>query len=217
MGHDPNNGDRIYPGMMDDLGFFDEELSEAEVASIMTNGVSSLLGDGRLVAAWTLDQSSGDVAVDAKNSIALQLQTLSPTFVPTGGQIDGALDFDAAQRNYGTFRSPSYDVGSSGTLALWVKPTDVGSQRHQMLDGGGMGFTIRNSDTYFYAVSGDGDTLTYTNDNSIAANTGRTWPTRGTTRPRQRIFTSTVWKQDMIRATTRHTQAGTVRPIRQTS
>ena len=171
VGYDPNNGDRIYPGMMDDLGFFDEELSEVEVASIMTNGVSSLLGDGRLVAAWTLDQSSGEVAVDAENSIDLQLQNSSPTFVPTGGQIDGALDFDETAPNFGTFRSPSYDVGSSGTLALWVKPTDVGGQRHQILDGGGMGFTIRNSDAYFYAVSGDDDTLTYTNDDSIAADT----------------------------------------------
>lgn len=62
---------RFLDGMMDDLAWFDDVLSPAELDAIRTGGVSTLAADSRLVAHWDFDSISGTTEVDNKNGIVL--------------------------------------------------------------------------------------------------------------------------------------------------
>jgi PKD repeat protein len=75
-------------------------------------------GGGGLVSHWSLDESSGTVADDAVGS---NNGTLSggPIWRPTGGQIDGALDFDGADDRV-TLGNMDVSGGSGLTIAFWM-------------------------------------------------------------------------------------------------
>jgi|GEM_PF-2674968 len=97
--------------------------------------------------------------------------TTDPLWRPTtGGMFGGALEFDGSD-DFGVFKSLLVDIGSAGTIAFWINPADVGSQRHALFNGGGVEVTLRNGAIYFYPDSSEGSSLTYSALNSFVANT----------------------------------------------
>ena len=96
-----------------------------------------------------------------------------PSVVDVGSPRTHVLDFDASQER-ASFTMPT-DIGPAGSIALWINPTDVGSQRHAIFNGGGIELTVRNGTVYFYpnsTVSGDAARgLTYATTNSFVADT----------------------------------------------
>ncbi|WP_298867142.1 LamG-like jellyroll fold domain-containing protein, partial [uncultured Gimesia sp.] len=59
--------------------------------------------------------------------------TTGPLWSPAGGVFGGALEFDGVD-DFGTFQSNLFDVGTAGTLNLWVNMHDQ-SQRNQFFEG----------------------------------------------------------------------------------
>jgi hypothetical protein len=96
-----------------------------------------------------------------------------PSIVELDSPRDYVLDFDSFQER-ASFTMPS-NIGAAGSIALWINPTDVGTQRHAIFNGGGIELTVRNGTVYFYpnstAASDAARGLTYASTNSFAANT----------------------------------------------
>ncbi len=153
IGRDPGDTTRYFDGLMDDVGWFNSVLNSTDRTNILTNGVSSLASDARLVSHWDFNQSSGDIAVDNKNGIQLYLSTTGvvPTefgavFRPGQGQFGGALEFDGLD-DFATFRSSDFNIGERGTLNFWVRMHDT-SRRNQFFEGpdnAGLEFQFRNN------------------------------------------------------------------------
>jgi Ca2+-binding RTX toxin-like protein len=100
--------------------------------------------------------------------------TSIPAVVDVGGTRGHVLDFDGIQER-GSFTMPA-NIGTAGSIAVWINPTDVGTVRHSVVNGGGVELTVRNGTVYFYPNSGasGGDAargLTYAANNSFTANT----------------------------------------------
>ena len=71
IGRDPGDGSRCFDGLLDDIAFYNDVLSQSERDDIRNNGVSA---HADLVAHWNLDQSSGIVATgNSGTSIDLNL------------------------------------------------------------------------------------------------------------------------------------------------
>lgn len=87
--------------------------------------------------------------------------TAEPVWRPGQGLFGGALEFNG-QTAHATFQSPGFDVGTAGTLSVWVKMANV-SKRNQIVEGpgdAGLEFQFRtNSGGQFYGrtttVGGD--------------------------------------------------------------
>jgi len=82
-----------------------------------------------LIAHWALDELSGDIASD---SIGAHHGILdgNPKWVPGGGRIGGAMEFDGVDDRVGI--SPAGVAGlRQFTIALWVKPMNLHSGRVQ--------------------------------------------------------------------------------------
>lgn|GEM_PF-2734037 len=167
VGYDPGSSGRNFDGLMDDVGWFNAALNQAELDAIRINGVENLAADIRLVAHWDFDQASGDIAIDKKNSIQMFLSTdgivpFGPEFQTTAGQFGGALEFDGID-DFATFQDASFDVGQTGTLNFWVKMDDTG-HRNQFFEGpdnGGFEFQFRtNGGGQFFGRTQDGGDYT---------------------------------------------------------
>lgn len=80
VGRDPADPARYFDGLMDDIGWFNEVLTESERTEIMTNGVAAMSGDSRLVAHWDLDDAAGTTIVsgDSGTNITLYIQAEPP-------------------------------------------------------------------------------------------------------------------------------------------
>ncbi|MCL4205578.1 MAG: hypothetical protein KJ000_24115 [Pirellulaceae bacterium] len=173
VGDDPTTPGRNLNGKVDDLAFFDATLTAGQMAALANAGGNGALDGpaGNLVLHWTLDQSSGAVAADAVKGLPL---TIVPDGTPLGAQdtaewrdglgIDfgsgpgGALEFDGLT-NYATFSDPDFDIGTNGSLALWVKLDQVG--RQQTLIHGALEVQIDASNRiYFYTNKADGANAT---------------------------------------------------------
>ena len=61
IGRDPGDTTRYFDGLMDDVGWFNSALNSTDRTNILTNGVSSLASDARLVSHWDFNQTSGDI------------------------------------------------------------------------------------------------------------------------------------------------------------
>jgi hypothetical protein len=188
IGRDPINLDRAFPGRIDDLAFFNTPLTAEARAAIYTSGVveaqaalggalNPLVNSGNLVAHWAFDESSGSTATDTAGGLRMEIvvdgivpPSLGAVFAPDAGQIAGALQLDGVD-DFGVFRSADLDIGAAGSIAFWMNPTDVGSTRHSVINGGGIEVTVRNGTIYFYPNSGQTGSLTYATTAAFAANT----------------------------------------------
>ncbi|NBO66063.1 MAG: LamG domain-containing protein, partial [Acidobacteria bacterium] len=79
------------------------------------------------------------------------------------------IEFDGIQ-DHGIFTLPA-NIGAQGSVSVWIRPTDVGSTRRAVFNGGGVEITVRNGTIYFYPNSGQDSSLTYAVNNSFTANT----------------------------------------------
>ncbi|QGQ29689.1 LamG-like jellyroll fold domain-containing protein [Gimesia maris] len=172
VGRDPGDVTRFFDGLMDDVAWFNEALDQADLDTIRTsiNGAAALSGDGRMVAHWDFDETTGNIATDNVSGIEMLISTngivpFGPEFKPGEGQFDGALEFDGID-DFATFQDASFDVGYQGTLNFWVKMDDTG-RRNQLFEGpenGGMEFQYRNnSGGQFYGRTQDGSDFTIQN------------------------------------------------------
>lgn len=178
VGRDPGDVTRFFDGLMDDVAWFNEALDQADLDTIRTsiNGAAALSGDGRMVAHWDFDETTGNIATDNVSGIEMLISTngivpFGPEFKPGEGQFDGALEFDGID-DFATFQDASFDVGYQGTLNFWVKMDDTG-RRNQLFEGpenGGMEFQYRNnSGGQFYGRTQDGSDFTIQNGGQASA------------------------------------------------
>ncbi|WP_417377639.1 LamG-like jellyroll fold domain-containing protein [Gimesia sp.] len=170
VGRDPGNVTRFFDGLMDDVAWFNEALNQADLDTIRTsiNGAAALAGDGRMIAHWDFDETTGNIATDNVSGIEMLISTngivpFGPEFRPGAGVFgSGALEFDGID-DFATFQDASFDVGYQGTLNFWVKMDDTG-RRNQLFEGpenGGMEFQYRdNSGGQFYGRTQDGSDFT---------------------------------------------------------
>jgi hypothetical protein len=167
IGRDPGNpGSRDFDGKMDDLAWFNDVLTVSQIQNIRDQGVAVAAGtEASLVAHWDFDQTAGNIAIDNKNGIEMQIITngivpFGPEFRPGMGQFGGALEFDGRD-DFATFQDPAFDVGEMGTINFWVR-MDNTARRNQFLEGpGNSGFEVQyrtNSSGQVYSrVTTDGD------------------------------------------------------------
>jgi len=167
VGSDPSSSSRWLNGTLDDIAFFDTALNAVQVAAINAGGlagdsVAATGPSGNLVLHWTLDQSTDRVATSTVRNINLNLV---PNGVPLeatdtalwrdGQGIDfgagptGALEFDGLS-NFATFTDPNLNIGTNGSMTMWVKVDSFG--RQQTLMHGALEVQIDASRRiYFYA------------------------------------------------------------------
>ncbi|MDK2973503.1 MAG: large repetitive protein [Candidatus Sumerlaeota bacterium] len=100
-----------------------------------------------------------------------------PVFVPAGGVFGGAAELDGANDLFFFNGDAGFDVGSTGTMSVWVKLDDTG-KRNQIFEGpgnGGMEMQYRtNSGGQFYA-SPNGSLGDYAIQSGGAAATAANW------------------------------------------
>lgn len=190
IGSDPTNATRWLNGTLDDIAFFDTALTVHQITSIYSGGiadnsVNSVGPTGNLVLHWTLNEAEGRVATSTVGGVELNLV---PNGVPLGATetalfrddqgIDfgagptGALEFDGLS-NYATFTDPNLNIGTNGSMVMWVKLDSLG--RQQTLMHGALEVQIDGSNRiYFYTNKADGanSTLVRTNplNNSLTQN-----------------------------------------------
>tara|TARA_R110002111_G_scaffold227346_1_gene288827 strand:+ start:57078 stop:71642 length:14565 start_codon:yes stop_codon:yes gene_type:complete len=75
VGRDPEDASRFFNGMMDDIAWFNEVLSDPERLEIVGTsvGTSSLNNDPRLVAYWNLDDAPGTTVVSGNGGTNIDL------------------------------------------------------------------------------------------------------------------------------------------------
>ncbi|MFO0805177.1 MAG: LamG domain-containing protein, partial [Gemmataceae bacterium] len=220
VGRDPRDNSRFFQGRMDDVAWFNDVLTPAQISSLWNGGtgaVASSLGLSSMVAYWNMDSAVGTVLTDSVNSIPMQFYNSlasvpeqGPVFQPTKGRFGGALEFDGLD-DYGIFQSPNFDIGTQGSLNFWINANnfeDLGSGniRNQFFEGpdnsgfefqyrsqsGGQfyGSPLRGVNPDDYAISAGG--------NGVAANTNRwlnlqyTWQKTGPTTGVMRIYVDNV-------------------------
>jgi hypothetical protein len=140
-------GDPLYKGSLDDFRIYNRVLSPAEIAQLA--GITA--GDTRLVGWWKLDETSGTIAYDSAGTKHGTLYG-GPVWQPTGGKINGALQFD------GSNDYVSLPIGSlissltNSTFATWVNWSGTGGDWQRIFDFGSgtnvnMFLTPRNGTT----------------------------------------------------------------------
>ena len=76
-----------------------------------------------LIGHWKLDESSGDAFDSSGNDNAGTLSG-DPTWQPTGGRIDGALEFDGSNDYVEVANESAFDIYDEISVSTWVKVTD---------------------------------------------------------------------------------------------
>ncbi|WP_417383461.1 LamG-like jellyroll fold domain-containing protein [Gimesia sp.] len=115
VGRDPGDPSRAFDGLMDDIGWFNDVLSETERLDIMNNSIggSALNGDSRLVAYWNLDDAAGTTIAAGNGGTTIQLYIQAePPLPPIQGF--GVLAPLNANVTYNTFNGN--DLDSNVTL-----------------------------------------------------------------------------------------------------
>ncbi len=114
------DGQHPFNGVLDDIRLYDQGLSQEQVLAVMGRSVEPGRIPGGLVAHWELDETEGTTAHDTTGVHSGSLAG-NPTWLPTSGQIGGALSFDGIDDhvNCGNF-NPSSATGQLG-VCLWAK------------------------------------------------------------------------------------------------
>lgn len=104
-------------GIVDDVRIYNRVLSATEIGDVYqaTGGI-----DLSLVGHWKLDETSGTTVADSSTYGNNGTNTnASPAWAPSGGKVNGALEFSA---NTDTIDAGNWEIGGTGgiTLAAWV-------------------------------------------------------------------------------------------------
>jgi Leucine-rich repeat (LRR) protein len=105
---------------------------------VVSTGPTTGPATGDLVARWTLDEASGDIAYDS----AAQNDGVTyggPVWQPTGGKVGGALKFDGADDYVQLPIGPLIASLTNSTFATWVNWSGTGGDFQRVFDfGSGM-------------------------------------------------------------------------------
>jgi hypothetical protein len=87
-------------------------------------GTANLCG---MVAWWKLDESQGRKAADSSANDNDGTFVGDPKWLPSGGKIGGALEFDGVDDYVDCGKNASLDITNEITIAAWVKTNDSGN------------------------------------------------------------------------------------------
>lgn len=114
----------VFSGSIDDMRIYRRILSSTDIKTIYTQGKYNNLDNGK-VAHWPLDESAGTTVADLVG-VSPGTAVNSPTWVPTGGQVGGAMDFDGADDRVDVGSDATLDNLSALTIVAWIKPDTLG-------------------------------------------------------------------------------------------
>ncbi len=110
------NGANGFDGLMDEVRIYNRELSSSEISDLY--GINLQRG---LIGHWKLDESSGTLADSSGSSNSGTAQN-SPTYAPTGGRMNGAINFDGTNDRIDIANESNFDLDYTQpfTLSTWV-------------------------------------------------------------------------------------------------
>ncbi len=88
-----------------------------------------------LVGLWGLDEASGTTVPDTSGNGYDGTFYNTPTWQPTGGQVDGALEFDSSTVEGVDLPNDLYDNLSEGTISAWIYWEGASNFRQILLSG----------------------------------------------------------------------------------
>jgi hypothetical protein len=133
--------DPYFNGSLDDLRIYNCALTASEIAQLAGTG------DPNLVGWWKLDETTGTIAADSSGHDLNGTLFGGPLWQPTGGKLNGALQFDGVNDYVDCGNDPSLNITSQITVAAWVKPVDASSglRNKQMIGKGGWGYYLQQA------------------------------------------------------------------------
>lgn len=114
----------VFNGLIDDVRIYRRILSATDIKAIYDQGKYRNLDNGK-VAHWPFDESTGTTVSDLVG-VSPGTAVNSPTWVPTGGQVGGAMDFDGADDRVDVGSDATLDNLSAMTIVAWIKPDTLG-------------------------------------------------------------------------------------------
>lgn len=129
-------------GAMDDTRIYNRALSPAEVEEVLQSGTAT--AHASLLGRWKFDESSGLIATDSSPSANIGTLGGGPTWQPTGGRVNGALDFDGVNDTVIVYTHPVFNNINTLSVSAWIYPRGWGEgNRGRIIDkrtGGQEGF-----------------------------------------------------------------------------
>ena len=114
-----------FEGLLDDIRIYDRALGDSEITGLMTARAP------RLLAHWTLDESMGSTVHDSIGNHH-GISVGDPVWMPDGGQIGGALEFDGVDDLVNVNVAGVSDL-QRFTIALWASLHSPSEGRIQQL------------------------------------------------------------------------------------
>jgi hypothetical protein len=84
---------------------------------------------GRLLGWWKFDETAGNTAADSSGNDNIGTLVGNTRWQPTGGHINGALEFDAKDDYVQIANKSNFDVKGAVTLAAWIKVNPAAKSR----------------------------------------------------------------------------------------
>ncbi|MBN1508752.1 MAG: PASTA domain-containing protein [Sedimentisphaerales bacterium] len=114
---------RYWAGQIDDVRVYESALSESDIQAVMAGAAAQPASGGPTagpVAHWKLDETEGPIALDSAGNNDGVLYG-NPVWLPDGGMIDGALEFDGMDDYANCGNDPVFDITDRITLTTWIK------------------------------------------------------------------------------------------------
>ncbi|MBN2377976.1 MAG: hypothetical protein JXD22_16380, partial [Sedimentisphaerales bacterium] len=89
--------------------------------------------DPSLIAHWKLDEVAGSIAHDSTEFHNDGTLINDPSFLPTGGRIDGAIQLNGLDQYIDLGSTPALKPSLPVTIALWIKPDTLGPDLHKII------------------------------------------------------------------------------------
>ena len=116
---------KYHKGQMDDLRVYDRELSVSEIKTIY--------GDDGLINHWKLnDNAANKTVIDTRKNIDLTSKQ-NTSVLHTTGKLNGGLSFNGTSDNLYHGITNIWDGLSSWSYCTWVKPTNTGTGRENLI------------------------------------------------------------------------------------
>ena len=120
-------------GAMDDTRIYNRALSPAEVEEVLQSGTAT--AHASLLGRWKFDESSGLIATDSSPNANIGTLGGGPTWQPTGGRVNGALDFDGVNDTVIVYTHPVFNDINTLSVSAWIYPRGWGEgDRGRIID-----------------------------------------------------------------------------------
>ena len=83
------------------------------------------IADPSLVGWWKLDESSGTIAADSSGQGKDGTVEGNPTWLPAGGMVDGALEFDGADDQVTVYDAGDFGITNTMSVSVWMEIVDA--------------------------------------------------------------------------------------------